>query len=318
MTSPAGPAKDADDRAEAASARLQAVRPVSPLLDRDRAVDAWIAELYQAALRPEGWQHFLVSLAGAVGVDPAAVVAIATQGRELRHFAVDDPAERGALARLCPNLRAAASLREQLRELRLERDACAQLLDRLPVGVLIVDARARVVTSNRVARDILARVDGLSLRDGLEAANATDTAELRRAVAAVVGHAAGTATRERLRLLRPSGARPWMVEVTRVERDGADGAARDAAAAVVISDGRQVVRPSPEALQAYFELTPAEAELATLLASGLPLTRAAGRRRVSRNTARGQLKRIFAKTETNRQAELVRLILSGPTGLASD
>ena len=43
---------------------------------------------------------------------------------------------------------------------------------------------------------------------------------------------------------------------------------------------------------------------------------AAERRGVSRNTARGQLKRIFAKTGTNRQAELVRMVLQGPAGYA--
>ena len=33
------------------------------------------------------------------------------------------------------------------------------------------------------------------------------------------------------------------------------------------------------------------------------------------NTARWTLKQVFAKTETNRQAELVRLLLSGLAGL---
>jgi DNA-binding CsgD family transcriptional regulator/PAS domain-containing protein len=298
-------------------AHLGAVRTTPPVLDRDRAIDAWIAELYQAAIRPDGWQRFLVSLAEALRLDRMVVVGMGCEGRELRHFVVEGAAERSALARLGPNLHAAKRLRDQLCQAALERRAGRQLLDRLAVGTLVVDARGRVIQSNRVARDILEMGDGLTQRDGLEAANATDTAALRSAINAVASAGADPVARERLSLIRPSGARPWMVEITRVERDTTDGAAAlSAAAAVVVSDGEQASEPSTDALRTYYGLTPAESELAMLLADGLSLEQAGERRGVSRNTARGQLKRIFAKTQTNRQAELVRLILCGPAGLA--
>jgi DNA-binding CsgD family transcriptional regulator len=54
-----------------------------------------------------------------------------------------------------------------------------------------------------------------------------------------------------------------------------------------------------------------------LLSRGLSLEQAADQRGVSLNTARGQLKRIFSKTQTNRQAELVRLVLQGPAGFSA-
>ena len=56
---------------------------------------------------------------------------------------------------------------------------------------------------------------------------------------------------------------------------------------------------------------PAEADLVRLLAAGHPLEAAAELRGVTMNTVRSQLKQVFAKTDTKRQAELVRLVLTG-------
>ena len=286
-------------------------------LDRDRAIDAWIAEVYEAALRREGWESFLVLLAEAIHVDPDVVSAIANEGRELRELPSLDGPERADLARLSPNLRQARALRERLHNLVIERDANAQLLDRIAVGAILVDACGRVMRSNRVGRHILALADGLRNREGLEGATPTDTACLRRSIAVTAASGADPAARERLSLSRPSGKRLWMVEVIRVERDAADGAAAPAAAVtVLVTDGEQAGAPSPDALHCYYGLTPAEAELASFLAEGLSLEQAAARRGVSRNTARGQLKRIFSKTGTNRQAELVGLVLRGPSALS--
>ena len=298
--------------------RVGAVATTAPILDRDRAIDAWIAELYQAAMRPHGWQEFLVSLAEALHLDPMMVVAIGTEGRDVRHIGMDDGPERAALVRLSPNLLGAKRLRDEMCRLALERTARSRFLDRLPIGLLVVDARGRVLEATRVASEILDSADGLVQRDGLEASTANDTNALRRAIGAVASPGADPETRERLCLKRPSGARPWTLEISRVERGSADGAATlPAAAAVVISDGEQDLERDPEALRVYYGLTPAESELAMLLVGGHSLEQAAKRRGVSRNTARGQLKRIFAKTGTNRQAELVRLVLSGPTALGS-
>lgn len=56
-------------------------------------------------------------------------------------------------------------------------------------------------------------------------------------------------------------------------------------------------------------LTAAEARLALFLASGGSLAGYAAVQKVSRNTARTHLQRIFQKMGVGRQAELVRLVL---------
>lgn len=69
-------------------------------------------------------------------------------------------------------------------------------------------------------------------------------------------------------------------------------------------------RPGPKSalLAKIFGLTPAEAKLASLMAEGLSLEKAAEELKIARETARNQLKAVFAKTATHRQGELVALL----------
>jgi len=60
-------------------------------------------------------------------------------------------------------------------------------------------------------------------------------------------------------------------------------------------------------LATMFGLSRAEARLAALLGSGVPLAEAAERLSIRYETARTQLKSIFVKTDTHRQADVVAL-----------
>jgi DNA-binding CsgD family transcriptional regulator len=66
--------------------------------------------------------------------------------------------------------------------------------------------------------------------------------------------------------------------------------------------------PSANLLNALFDLTPAEARLAVDLADGLTLADSAIRHAVTVKTARTYLERIFRKTGTSRQGQLVNMI----------
>ena len=65
-------------------------------------------------------------------------------------------------------------------------------------------------------------------------------------------------------------------------------------------------------LYAVFGLTPAECRIATLLAEGLSLKQIAYEQGTQHDTVRKQLRSIFQKTSTNRQPELIRLLLHLP------
>ncbi len=70
-------------------------------------------------------------------------------------------------------------------------------------------------------------------------------------------------------------------------------------------------KPGPPAaiLAKTFRLTPSEAKLACVIARGASTQIAARELSISPDTARNQLKAVFAKTDTHRQSELVALLL---------
>lgn len=71
----------------------------------------------------------------------------------------------------------------------------------------------------------------------------------------------------------------------------------------------------PRCIDSSLQLTRREAQIATLLASGINLHDAALQMGIGIGTARGYLKQVLAKTDTHRQAELVSLIIRSGYGM---
>jgi DNA-binding CsgD family transcriptional regulator len=77
---------------------------------------------------------------------------------------------------------------------------------------------------------------------------------------------------------------------------------------LVISDTDLTQSAGMMSLREIFDLTAAEARLAVALARGQDLETFAGERGLSKETVRNQLKSIFLKTGTNRQARLATML----------
>lgn len=77
---------------------------------------------------------------------------------------------------------------------------------------------------------------------------------------------------------------------------------------LLISDLRRRAQPPAAVLSQTFGLTPAEARLASIMATGISIERAADHLGLSQATVRNQLKAVFAKTATHRQSELIALL----------
>lgn len=101
--------------------------------------------------------------------------------------------------------------------------------------------------------------------------------------------------------------RPLLIRVLPV-----DGAARSpflgARALLVFSDLQGKSGPQPQLLSRIFGLSQAEAKLAVVIAAGHSPQEAAAKLGIARETARNQLKAVFAKTGTHRQGELIALL----------
>jgi DNA-binding CsgD family transcriptional regulator len=213
---------------------------------------------------------------------------------------------------LTPHFRQAVAIDGRLHQAARETDALGETLDHISTGVIVLDAKGRVLRTNRAADCILASDDGLSLcRNELAAARPADACALRKLIggAAQTGNGNGLDAGGSLALERPSSRRPLTLRVTPVRSIDADTIDGRAAALLFVSDPERCVEPPLEALRRHWGLTRAEARVASLLMAGERLEDIAEQLRVQTNTARAHLKQVFAKTETHRQAELVVLLL---------
>ena len=94
-----------------------------------------------------------------------------------------------------------------------------------------------------------------------------------------------------------------------------DATTPGSAAAIFITDPESNDNGTGESLMRLYGLTAAESRLAIDLLQGKGLAWAAEQNNMRLNTARCHLKRVFEKTRTHRQAELVRVILCSPAML---
>jgi DNA-binding CsgD family transcriptional regulator len=245
-----------------------------------------------------------------VGPEGAFVELTFYRAAESQPFAAED---LDFLKGIVPHFGRAARLR-----LRLERQArppawTLELLHALPWGVVLLAATQRPIFVNREAERIIAQADGLRLdRRGLCAEHPEDGRRLHRVMAGAVAELRdGACPGADVQLRRPSGARPLLLIVVPIGRRVLDGIGAGSPRVVVhIFDPARRPVTTAERLRAFFGLTPAEAVLAQALAAGQSLQEYAEQAHITCETARWRLKQILAKTDTHRQAELVRLLLA--------
>jgi DNA-binding CsgD family transcriptional regulator len=227
--------------------------------------------------------------------------------------------ERQLLEQIAPHLRQAIEIYARLNRMTSERDLYAGAVNQLSVATIILDQQGQLLNSNGLARALLEERDGLGQRDQrLHLEKRELNRALQEALEAIVRARQGgeTSVVKALRVPRSSGRSDLGLVIRPVPTSEWSEGPSSPCAAVFISDPDLRDSASQQGLAELFGLTPAEANLALLLARGLSLAEASDTQNISQHTARAQLKSIFAKTGVSRQAELVRLILKSVASLA--
>jgi len=216
-------------------------------------------------------------------------------------------ADRELLASLAPFLPQAARLHQQL----VGASALTSILDHLVLCVILLDDRGRVTYVNRSAAELLGVEPGLS-ELGTSSERDPRTEALYRTVRSEAGE-------DQSLYHHPANGRPLQLLATALDWPNPFGApARHFARAIFVGDPKRNTGDPIENLGLAYGFTKSETKLAWLLVGDLTLSEAAVQLGITQNTARTVLKRILAKTGTNRQASLVRLLLSGPGQLRGD
>jgi len=310
------------ESSEASADRAGAVREHEILI-------GLIGGIYEASLDPAQWAGVLDALSGFInpgasrffhdGLHPRewldeANAMLEEPGDELtsgtpmrRRAGVADDARR-RLAVVMPHMRRALQIGEDIVRSRTEAAALADTVDGLGAGLFIVDGAMRILHTNAAARRLLAAENVLCSRGGrLIASDPQTNRSLRLALAASddamdvmpgplpLIASDGTHRVGHIRLLKP------------VARSYGDGSHEALAAVMVYKAGMEYPRP-PDIIATFYNLTPTELRvlLAIVDIGGAP--EVAAKLGIAPSTVRTHVGRLFEKTGTKRQAELVRLV----------
>lgn len=282
--------------------------------DRDLLSNEEIAvdPFYNVFLARYGLRWFAVT-----GISPDPHTAVGVSIQRSKNKLPFTPEECSTLSSL--GMHAEKALRLSLRLLFADVTALGlrESLDRLGVGIFMVDGRGRVVFSNEAASQLVGTVFELS---GERLVALSQRAEFEAALLATI-EASGSDKPEAsapIVILPGSSKQPVAVYILPARLSSnpiADHFIARARAIVLVLNAGGSAPADPALVRDLLGLTLGEAKLASLVATGLAPREASQKLGISEETARTVLKRIFAKTGISRQSELAtmlaRLALSG-------
>lgn len=265
------------------------------------------SEVYADYFRKLGAFHILAGVFPIAG-DLLGVLAVHRPevGREFGE------ADKRRLNLLMPHLQRAVQIRHRLNRSEQDRALTAEVLERLALGAIIVDAHSRVVFANTVARRQLELGQALTVRQGrLRARGAEAEAQLdgllRNASGASISLAAGGLA------VVSSGLGASLSLLVSPFRASDPGQLGEQPMALVMFSDPAVQTHIPEhVLARVLGLAHAEARLLAALVSGQTMADYAETAGITINTAKTQLRQIFLKTGHNRQADVIRAVLADP------
>jgi DNA-binding CsgD family transcriptional regulator len=209
---------------------------------------------------------------------------------------------------LLPHLETVLRLRQRLSALDAERWWYQKVLDALTIGVILLDAHGRPCYVNPIAESLIEASGALSLStQGLTASAPKIDRELKLGIQAALGPQ-GEFAAHPLRVPCPRQRADLWLRIAPLAHGGAAGDDWASARVVVFCEGPDSRPLDAAQLHHAFGLTPREAALAQALLDGQKIDSAARALGVGRETVRSQLKSLFAKTGTNRQADLVQAL----------
>jgi DNA-binding CsgD family transcriptional regulator len=270
------------------------------------------SEYYNDFLRPLGIRY---SIRAVLTNEPEPLSYLsASHGHAARRFG---DADKRKLEALVPHLTQAVRIQERLESVQSRRRVASGALERLPLGVFFLDARGRVVEMNSAARKIVETKDGLILDRGtLVALDTKAEVQLQRMIFGATAAQTGRLLQYggAFSLPRSDGRHPLSAMVAPTGVTGLFPSSRVASVVVLVEEPVRRTTAPFDAFTGSYGLSPAEASLTARLVGGMSVSQAAIAAGIRPSTARSHLKKIFAKTGSRRQSDLVRRVLTYDAG----
>ena len=221
------------------------------------------------------------------------------------------PSQTAMVARLLPHVRQYVRVRSALADAEALGASFAGLIDNTRMGLIHLDPAGRIVEANDRAMALLRGNDGLR-DDGrlLRAVDPEEDARLQALLARALPRFGSIGRSGSMAVRRTWSRRRLAVHIGPVAtREGAYRA-RNTAALVLVVDPADRAQATAGQVQAMLGLTPAEAEIAVLIARGLTLRQIAAATGREHGTVRSHLRNMFRKLGYSRQLDVAQAVLA--------
>jgi DNA-binding CsgD family transcriptional regulator len=279
-------------------------RPVSTtdIIPRDEFVET---RFYREWAKPQGFIDYI-----GAAIDRSATTATVFNIIRRKGDGFFDDAARHRVTLVAGHLRRAMAVGSEFIQKSVAADSLADALDTLGTAIMLVGEDGALVHANAAATGLLAQTDILRKSGGkLIARKAEASHGLNALIAAAREGGVDIDPRAGAISLPTAGGNPYVAHVlplTAGKRRRA-GQKHDAVAAVFVREARLGLTAPPEAIARQYGLTPTELRvlLAIVDIGGVPeVADALG---IAETTVKTHLARLFQKTGSTRQADLVKL-----------
>lgn len=185
-------------------------------------------------------------------------------------------------------------------------------LDTLPFGIMFADANARVLFMNSAAKNTCLNGSGVFISKDQRccAKDREENIALHRLISKISRESDDRTDGDyTFKITADDGSVLTLLVVTVGKESAQHGVA------IFMDNGSGFFNISEETLKSVYGLTQSETELLLRMVQGETLAEISEARNVTLHTVRAQLKSVFAKTDTNRQASLIKKVLTGPAVL---
>lgn len=259
-----------------------------------------IGLIYEASADLSLWPQLLESMAGYLELSLPKV----------EHGNVDNNpislTEHSLMQFLAPHFQRAHSLHLHLAEVTEERNLLEKIMNRLPLGVAIIDAECNTISLNRAIISLLQGSALLRLVAGRLVS--TPRSALESAIDKILS---GNASEEVIRMSDDKDS--LSLWITRGSSPTNSEVLPNRLMVFVASRTSHAL--SEQGLISFYGLTSAEARVTQKLALGCSLEESADLLGVAKSTVKTHLKRVFGKVGVKRQAELMHAIYGSPLWL---
>lgn len=281
----------------------------SPAIQPVTAGDTiWQSLTYTKYLQPLGVNHLLYQ---DLHHDDDMVIRLALERTRFQ----DDfgPLEKQILSLITPHLRRALAIYSDMEEKSLLSAQYLDLLSRMSIGTVVIDANRRVLTTNGAADAILAKCGSVNIAQGcLTVAKSAPAAKLRQALDMMIAAHEHESTVQRgvsVGVNSHDGLPELDVVVKPLFLGPMSGAKVRPAVLVLLNECQSgSVEMEARQLREIYNLTDKEAQLVALLAKGYTLNEAAEHLEISINTIKKHLKGLYAKLGMHRRSQVVTML----------